>query len=104
MELTAYEIIKKLVATTKSVKLHKLQGKVTLEVVRDANKLVIRKAVEQIWNVKVDAINVATRPGKRRSFGRREFCSSPTKRAIVTLKPGYTIDMPGQESMGAGGN
>lgn len=104
MELTAYEIIKKVVTTAKSLKAYKQQGKVTLEVSRDANKLVIRKAVEQIWSVKVDAVRVVTMPEKRRSFGRREFVSPARKRAIVSLKPGYTIEMPGQESMGVGGN
>ncbi len=101
MELTAYEIVRKIVTTSKSVELYQKQGKVTLEVVKSANKLVVRKAVEQIWNVKVDAVRIINTPEKKKSFGRREFVSLGKKKAIISLKTGYTIALPGYESVGA---
>ena len=101
MELTAYEIVRKVVTTSKSVELYQKQGKVTLEVMKTANKLVVRKAVEQIWDVKVDAIRIINTPEKKKTFGRREFVALGKKKAIVSLKPGYTIALPGYESIGA---
>ena len=44
----------------------------------DSNKTQIKIAIEKIFNVKVDSVNTANRPGKRKD----------TKRAIVTLAPG----------------
>lgn len=101
MELTAYEIVKKVITTSKSVELYQKQGKVTLEVMKSANKLVVRKAVEQIWDVKVGAVRIINTPEKKKAFGRREFVSLGMKKAIITLKPGYSIALPGLESVGA---
>jgi len=102
MELTAYEIVKKIITTPKSVELYQKQGKVTLEVAKSANKLVVRNAVEQIWGVKVGAVRIINTPEKRRVFSRREFVALGIKKAIVSLKPGYSIALPGHESVGAG--
>lgn len=59
----------------------------------DAQKVAIRQAVEEIWNVKVIAVNTANRKGKlkrnRMVTGRRPN----TKRAIVRLKPGDKIEI-----------
>jgi large subunit ribosomal protein L23 len=101
MELTVYEIVKKVITTSKSVELYQKQGKVTLEVVKSANKLVVRKAVEKIWDVKVGAVRIINTPEKKKIFSRREFVSQGIKKAIITLKPGYSIALPGHESMGA---
>ena len=67
----------------------------TFKVHRDANKVQIRQAVEAIFNVRVDKVNTLNRQGKakrnRRSFtiGHRPA----TKRAIVTLVEGDSIDL-----------
>jgi large subunit ribosomal protein L23 len=54
----------------------------------DSNKTQIKIAIEKIFNVKVDSVNTANRPGKRKrtrgGYGKRK----DTKRAIVTLAPG----------------
>jgi large subunit ribosomal protein L23 len=67
----------------------------TFKVHRDANKVQIRQAVEAIFNVRVDKVNTLNRQGKakrnRRSWtvGHRPA----TKRAIVTLVEGDSIDL-----------
>ena len=54
----------------------------------DSNKTQIKIAIEQIFDVKVDSVNTANRPGKRKrtrsGYGQRKG----TKRAIVTLSAG----------------
>lgn len=100
MELTAFDIIKRVVMTPKSGELYQKQGKVTLEVAPSANKVEIRKAVEEIWDVKVGAVRTINTPQKKKKFGRRTFVSRGIKKAIISLKEGYSISMPGQvESM-----
>lgn len=101
MELNVYDIVKKRIITTKSTELFRKEGKVTFEVHKASNKIMIKQAVEKIWDVKVDNVRVMTIPGKTKSFGRRHFKSSDRKKAIIALKKGYKIDLPGNfETMG----
>jgi len=69
------------------------RGKYTFLVRGNATKPQIRRAVEEIWGVRVDAVNTMRRRGKsvRRRFvtGRR----SDIRRAVVTLHPGEKIEM-----------
>ena len=102
MELSIYNIIKRRIMTPKSSDIFRNTGKITFEVHRESNKIMIKQAVEKIWDVKVDNVRVMTVPGKTKSFGKRSFKSSNKKKAIVTLKKGYKIDLPGNfETMGA---
>jgi large subunit ribosomal protein L23 len=71
------------------------EGAYTFKVHPDANKIQIRQAVESIFDVRVLKVTTANRKGKRKrnrramTFGRR----ADTKRAIVTLVEGDTIDL-----------
>jgi large subunit ribosomal protein L23 len=69
------------------------QNKYTFVVRPDANKTEIRIAVEEIFGVKVTAVNTINRQGKRRrtryGWGRRPN----TKRAIVSVAEGERIDI-----------
>ena len=101
MELNKYDIIKNIVVTGKSSKLFDALGKLTFFVHRAANKVMIRQAVEKLWDVKVDSVRVLSVRGKQKTFARQTFKTADTKKAIITLKKGYKIDLPGQfESMG----
>ncbi len=95
MELGIHEIIKGVVITPKSAKLYQTLGKITFSVHRVANKLMVRNAVEKIWEVKVDAVHIINLPGKTRRHAGRLFKSSGKRKAIITLKSGYKIDLPG---------
>ena len=96
-----YDLIKKAVITEKSLELFNKFGKVTFEVDKAANKAMVRDAVEKIWSVKVDSIAIINLKGKNKLYARRPFSSSGRKKAIVTLKKGYKIDLSGQfETMG----
>lgn len=87
-----YEIIKRPVITEKATLQKERQNKVTFEVARDANKAEIKEAVEKLFNVKVEGVNVMNVRGKRRRLGRLWGKRPDWKKAIVTLKPGYSID------------
>ena len=101
MELSNYEIIKKVIMTEKSNHLFKKLGKITFEVHKDANKIMIREAVQGIWDVKVENVRVSTCPGKSKVFGKKPFKTSDRKKAVITLKKGYKIELPGHfETMG----
>lgn len=95
MELSSYQIIKEPVVSSKSIELFRKFGQLTFNVNSSANKIMIRKAVEKIWDVKVDKVRVMNRAGKNKFFGRKPFTSSDQKKAIVTLKKGYKIEIPG---------
>ena len=102
MDLKIYDVIKNIFVTAKSSDLLDKFGKVTFEVHRLANKIMVRQAVEKIWNVKVENVRILNVKGKGKTFGRRPFKTSARKKAIITLKDGYKIKLPGQfESMGA---
>jgi large subunit ribosomal protein L23 len=71
------------------------QGVYTFKVRPDASKPQIRHAIQEIFGVKVEKVNTLNRPGKRKR-NRRTFTYGKrpdTKRAIVTLAAGETIDL-----------
>jgi len=63
----------------------------------NANKTEIKKAIEKIYNVKVEKVNIIHIPGKRRRLGRMEGWRGGLKRgfkkAIVSLKKGDKIEL-----------
>ena len=91
-ENKAYQIILNPLVTEKST--HQSEfNKVVFSVPVNATKLEIKTSVEKIFSVKVKAVNTILLKGKVKRFkgvlGRR----SDTKKAIVTLAPGDTIDL-----------
>jgi large subunit ribosomal protein L23 len=68
-------------------------NQVVFKVARDANKAEIRAAVEKLFNVKVRAVNTQVRKGKMKVFKNIRARLSDSKRAIVTLEEGHTIDI-----------
>ena len=71
------------------------QNKYLFEVAPWANKIDIRRAVESVFNVKVEKVNTMQYSGKRkRDRGMRSMGSrADWKRAVVTLKDGDIIDL-----------
>ena len=71
------------------------ENKYTFIVRPDANKVQIRIAVEQVFNVKVTSVNTVNRVGKRKRT-RAGFGVRPdSKRAVVTLREGDRIEIFG---------
>ena len=94
MSINKYDLIRNPIITEKSTFLGEF-GKYIFEVARNAEKASIKKAVEEIFAVKVKAVNVLNQKGKEKRFkgvtGRR----SDVKKAMVTLEKDYTIDLTG---------
>ncbi|RZU47338.1 LSU ribosomal protein L23P [Fluviicoccus keumensis] len=59
----------------------------------DANKLEIKKAVEKLFGVEVEAVNTVVIKGKSKRFGRTPGRRSDIKKAYVTLKAGAEIQL-----------
>jgi large subunit ribosomal protein L23 len=88
-----YRLIRRPVVTEKSSTLQGLNNQVTFEVVPEANKSEVKKAVETLFKVKVTAVNIIRLPSKlRRTFG-RPGKTRPWKKAVVTLRKGDTIEI-----------
>ena len=68
-------------------------NKVVFKVARTATKPQIKEAVEKLFDVKVKAVNTLVRKGKVRFFKGRPGELQDSKRAIVTLEEGQTIDV-----------
>lgn len=58
-----------------------------------ANKIQIKKAVQQLYGVKVEGVRILTMPSKKRKLGRFEGEKSGFKKAIVKLAEGQKIDI-----------
>ena len=69
----------------------------TFVVAGDANKIEIKRAVEEIFNVKVTNVNTMNRAGKRKQNRRTGTWGTRAaqKRAIVSLAPGDQIEIFG---------
>jgi large subunit ribosomal protein L23 len=65
----------------------------TFGVDRRTNKTEIKQAIEQIFDVTVTSVNTMNRKGKRKRTGWIVGKRKDTKRALVTLVPGDTIDV-----------
>ncbi|WP_077616516.1 50S ribosomal protein L23 [Caenibacillus caldisaponilyticus] len=82
----ARDIIKRPVITERSTELME-QKKYTFIVDRRANKSEIKRAVEEIFGVKVAKVNTMNYDGKPKRFGRFTGYTPKRKKAIVTLTP-----------------
>jgi large subunit ribosomal protein L23 len=86
-----HHLIKGPVITEKTHGLREAANQVTLRVDIKANKVEIRKAVEDVFKVKVLAVNTVRLKGKKKRMGRTEGTRPDWKKAIVTLAPGEKL-------------
>ena len=88
----AYDVILSPVITEKSTMISE-HNQVTFRVPLDATKPEIRAAVEQLFSVKVEAVNTLRQKGKVKRF-RGIFGKRPDqKKAVITLAEGHSIDV-----------
>jgi large subunit ribosomal protein L23 len=86
-----HHLIKGPIITEKTHGLKEAANKVTLKVAVKANKVEIRKAVEEVFKVKVLSVNTVRMKGKKKRLGRTEGTRPDWKKAIVTLAPGEKL-------------
>lgn len=90
--ITCYDVVKTLVRTEKGTMLEP-DRKYLFHVARNANKIEIKKAIEEIYNVKVEAINTSIVNGKLKRVRQELGRTAPWKKAVVTLKEGQKIEV-----------
>ncbi len=95
MSLTAHEVILRPVISEKSMD-ESGRGKYTFAVHDDANKIMIKAAVEELFKVRVVGVNVLTTKAKEKrrgtKRGRITGFTTPWRKAIVTLADGQKIE------------
>lgn len=96
MDLSIYDIIIGPVISDKAYKLNKLFKKLALKVHPHANKPMVKEALEKLFSVKVDKVSIVVRKGKNKKVRGRSTTGKLTKRAIVTLADGYSLDFMDQ--------
>jgi large subunit ribosomal protein L23 len=94
MALTAFDIVKNVRITEKGTILADKYNKFTLRVDPRANAIEVKKAVEELFKVKVTKVNTSNFFGKsRRQQTKAAGKSSDWKKAVVTLKKGDKIEL-----------
>jgi len=89
--MTIHDTLVRPLVTEKSIT--KKEGERTLcfEVSKDANKIMVKKAVEKLFNVKVEEVRTATFDGKLRRRGRFAGYRSDWKKAYVKIAEGQKV-------------
>lgn len=93
MKLEPRSIVRRARITEKGTRIREGQNGYLFEVARDANKIQIKQAVEEIFNVKVASIRTLRVHGKPKRVGRYAGHRPDWKKAVVTLKKGQTIEL-----------
>ena len=88
----AREIIIKPVVTEKSVDLMQ-ENKYCFKVAKDANKIEIKNAIEEIFKVTVVNVNTVNVHGKMKRMGRTQGMTASWKKAVVTLRECDSIEV-----------
>ena len=84
MSKLAQDIILRPIITEESM-LGTAMKKYTFEIAKDANKIEVKKAVEELFDVKVAKVNTINVSGHLRRYGRFEGYTASWKKAVVTL-------------------
>ena len=86
------DVLKKPVLTEKSLALQTEENKYTFDVDLDANKTEVKIAVEKLFNVKVEKVNIMNVKPKAKRMGRYEGKPNKSRKAIVKLAEGNSIN------------
>lgn len=93
-----YQILVAPVISEKSTRVADKHQQVVFEVIPDADKSEIRRAVEKAFNVEVESVKVLNVRGKIKRFGRTPGARKNRKKAYVRLKEGHDIDFTGGQA------
>lgn len=93
MKRNPRDIIVRPIITEKTVAMEQNDNKVTFEVAKGSNKIEIRQAIEEIFNVKVEKINVINVLPRKKRVGRYEGQTKAVRKAIVKLAEGSKIEV-----------
>mgnify|MGYP003573013771 CR=1 FL=1 len=87
------KLLKRPLMTEKVVRLQETQHTYAFEVPRTTNKIEVKRAIEEIFDVAVQDVRTMTVHGKLKRLGRYLGRRPSWKKALVTLKPGETLEL-----------
>ena len=93
----ARDVIIRPLVTEKTMGSQDGNNTVVFEVAKGTNKIQIRQAVEEIFNVKVEKVNIVNTADKAKRLGRYKGVAHGYRKAIVKLAEGYSIDLYDKE-------
>ena len=91
--VNVFDVIRAPRVSEKTARLQEVSNQYVFEVATDATKADIKVAVEKIFDVKVDAVNVVNVKGKSKSFKNRAGSRGDWRKAYVKLADGQSIDV-----------
>ncbi len=86
-------IVRRAMISEKGTRLREKQNGYLFEVARDSNKIEIKRAIESIFNVKVNSVRTIRVHGKPKRQGRFAGHRPDWKKALVTLSKGHSIEL-----------
>jgi len=89
---SVFTVVKKPLFTEKGSSLKESGNKILVEVNKDANKLEIKDAIEEIFKVKVEKVATIKLHGKWKRYGKFIGKRADRKKALITLKKGEKLD------------
>ncbi|HDZ61632.1 MAG TPA: 50S ribosomal protein L23 [Nitrospirae bacterium] len=89
---SSYDVLMSPLLTEKGTLFKEKDNKITFKVATSANKIEIKKAVEEIFKVKVNRVTTINCKGKFKRMGRYEGKKPNWKKAMVTLAKGEKLD------------
>ncbi|MCJ7833749.1 MAG: 50S ribosomal protein L23 [Deltaproteobacteria bacterium] len=87
-----FQIIKRPLLTEKSTRKKEEINEVTFEVDRRANRSEVKMAVQTLFKVKVQRVNLMQMEGKKKRVGKKLGRTADWKKALVRLAPGEAIE------------
>ena len=88
-----YEVIRAPRVSEKTARLQEVSNQYVFEIAKTATKADVKAAVEAIFSVKVEAVNVVNVKGKSKAFRNRQGSRNDWRKAYVTLAEGQAIDV-----------
>jgi large subunit ribosomal protein L23 len=89
--LTVHDVLVRPLVTEKGITKKESERTLCFQVAADANKIQVKKAVEKLFNVKVEEVRTANFEGKLRRRGRFAAYRSDWKKAYVKLEAGQKV-------------
>ena len=93
MTTNVYEVIRAPRVSEKTARLQEVSNQYVFEVATTATKADVKAAIEQIFDVKVESVNVVNVKGKSKAFRNRMGRRGDWRKAYVKLADGQTIDV-----------
>lgn len=96
--MNAHEIIIRPIITEKTMRQNSDENKISFEVAKGANKTAVAQAIEQIYNIKPESVNIMNVRPKTKRVGRYQGKTAAVRKAIVKLPEGKDISLFNDEN------